>query len=268
MTAPTPTTYTDMLPVRFGAPLLNPAPNGLFTVTQWTDESGPLRWLDSGVEIRGENYGGDDAFGVWEPTDGWCPPPDPATAARKEGDRPGWLDPFAPITVWAYDQCDLTAPSRVEVRRRAQQILRLQEQTAVEREFAARLLVEAAATPGGIETAASLKLAIGYIEGVLAQTNTVGFIHIGAQWIAQDVELFKRNGAVFTSPGGHTYVIGGGYVDALDDTIVATSQPYGWRDQPTVREAIDELHNIFAAIAERSFVVGVEAVVAAVAVTP
>ncbi|PBD11481.1 hypothetical protein LIX17_06805 [Mycobacterium avium subsp. hominissuis] len=266
MTAPTPTTYTDMLPVRFVAPLLNPAPNGLFAATQWTDESGPLRWLDSGVEIRGENYGGDDAFGVWDAD--WCSPPDPATAARKEGERPGWLDPFAPITVWAYDQCDITAPSRAEVRRRAQQILRLQEQNAVEREFAARLLIEAAATPGGIETAASLKLAIGYLEGVLAQTNTVGVIHIGAQWVAQGVELFKRNGAVFSSPGGHTVVIGGGYVDGLGDILVATSQPFGWRDTPSLREAIDERHNIFAAIAERSFVVGVEAVVAAAAVTP
>ncbi|GAT09372.1 hypothetical protein H7I77_01840 [Mycolicibacterium novocastrense] len=266
MTAPAPTTYTDMLPVRFDAPLLNPAPNGLFTVTQWTDESGPLRWLDSGVEIRGANYGGEDAFGVWDAD--WCAPPDPATASRKEGERPDWIEPFAPITVWAYDQCDLTAASRAEVRQRAQQILRLQEQNAVEREFAARLPAEAAATAGGIETAASLKLAIGYLEGVLAQTNTVGFIHIGAQWVAQDVELFKRNGAVFTSPGGHTVVIGGGYVDGLDETIVATSQPYGWRDQPSVREAIDERHNICAAIAERSFVVGVEAVVAAATVTP
>ncbi|MCV7223638.1 hypothetical protein [Mycolicibacterium elephantis] len=268
MTAPTPTIYTDMLPVRFDAPLLNPAPNGLFAATQWADETGPLRWLDSGVEVRSAgNYGGEDASGVWDAE--WCPPPDPATVGqRKEGDRPDNLDPFAPMTVWAYDQCDLTAPSQAEVRQRAQQILRLQEQTAVEREFAARLLTEAAALPGGIETAVTLRLAVGYIEGVLAQTNTTGFIHVGAQWVATDPDLFKRNGAVLKSPGGHTVVVGGGYVDGLGDTLVATSQPYGWRDQPTLRKAIDERHNTFAAIAERSFVVGVEAVVAAVTVTP
>lgn len=265
MTAPTPTTYTDMLPVRFDAPLLNPAPAGLFAVTQWADETGPLRWLDSGVEIRGANYGGQDASGVWDAD--WCTPP-ALDGPRKEGERPGWLDPFPPTTVWAYDQCDLTAPSRAEVRQRAQQTLRLQEQVAVEREFAARLLAEAAALPGGITSAASLRLAVGYIEGVLAQTNTVGFIHLGAQWVAADVEVFTRNGAALRSPGGHTYVVGGGYVDGLADTIVATSQPYGWRDAPTLREAIDERHNTFAAVAERSFVVGVEAVIGAVTVTP
>ena len=32
-------------------------------------------------------------------------------------------------------------------------------------------------------------------------------------------------------------MIGGGYVDGLEDTIVATSPTYGWRDDPTVREA-------------------------------
>lgn len=267
MTAPTPTIYDSPLPVMFAAPLQNPAPFGLFTATQWTEisESEPSRHL-TGIEIRpAGNYGGEGAFGVWDAD--WCAVLS-LDGERKDGERPDWLDPFAPMTAWAYDECDLTEPSRAEVRARAQQILRLQEQPAVEREFAARLLTEAAAMPDGIETAATLKLAIGYLEGVLAQTNTVGFIHIGAQWIAQDVELFKRNGATFTSPGGHTYVIGGGYVDGLDDTIVATSQPYGWRDQLSVREAMDERHNIFAAVAERSFVVGVEAVVGAVTVTP
>lgn len=267
MTAPTPVRYDSPLPVLFTAPRQNPAPQGLFAATQWTEvgESEPSRHLN-GVEIRGENYGGENAAGVWDAD--WCAVPSLGSAQRKEGERPDWLDPFEPITVWAYDQCDLTAPSRAEVRARAQQLLRVQEQTAVEREFAARLLSEAAALPSGIETAASLKLAIGYLEGVLAQTNTIGFIHIGAQWVAQETGLFKRNGAAFTSPGGHTVVVGGGYVDGLADTIVATSQPFGWRDQPSVREAIDERHNIFAAVAERSFVVGVETVVGAVTVTP
>ena len=43
MTAPTPVRYDSMLPVRFDAPLLNPAPQGLYAVTQWTDETTPAR---------------------------------------------------------------------------------------------------------------------------------------------------------------------------------------------------------------------------------
>lgn len=41
-----------------------PAPNGLFGATQWTDEDGPLRWLPSGVDVRVFNYGGGTQFGV------------------------------------------------------------------------------------------------------------------------------------------------------------------------------------------------------------
>lgn len=263
MTAPTPTTYDRPLPVMFTAPLLNPASNGLFAATQWTEigEGEASRHLN-GVEIRGENYGGENAAGVWDAP--WCAVPSLDSAQRKDGDRPEIADPFDPITVWAFDQCDLTAPSRAEVRQRALQTLRLQEQNAVEREFAERLKVDAVGTPGGIASVASLKLAIGYLEGALAQTNTLGFIHVGAQWLSAESGLFSRSGATLKSPMGHTYIVGGGYVEGLAQSVVATSQPYGWRDQPSVREAIDERHNTFIAVAEHTFVVGVEAVVAAV----
>jgi hypothetical protein len=67
---------------------------------------------------------------------------------------------------------------------------------------------------------------------------------------------------------GHRLVFGGGYVDGLGDTLVGTSQPFGWRNAVAIREAIDERHNLFVAIAERSVVVGYEALVGAVAITP
>lgn len=51
--------------------------------------------------------------------------------------------------------------------------------------------------------------------------------------------------------------------------MVATSAPlFGWRDAAQVRTAMDERHNIFAAVAERTVLVGYEAVIAAVTVTP
>ncbi|MDP7727626.1 hypothetical protein [Mycobacterium sp. TY813] len=267
-TMPEPVTYDAMLPVPFVAPPVNPSPGGLYPATLWTEEGdGPTRWLDSGVEIRGGNYSDGQASGVWGAP--WCPPP-ALDGERKEGVRPDILDPFDPITVWAYDQCDLTAPSRAEVSERAAQILRLEEQPAAEREFAERLLADAAALPGGIASVADLAAAVGQIEATFALTNTVGYIHAGAQWLAPltEVRMVSRSGTNWVSPAGHRWIFGGGYVEGLDDTFVATSQPFGWRNSAVIREAIDERANIFAAVAERSLVIGYEAAVAAVAITP
>lgn len=60
-------TYTTLLPVPFEAPPLNPSPNGLYAATSWTEigEGEPSRHLN-GVEVKGPNYGGDNAFGIWE----------------------------------------------------------------------------------------------------------------------------------------------------------------------------------------------------------
>lgn len=273
MTAPTSlpdfpvTTHTAPLAVDFTPPLLNPAPGGLFTATTWTEVGAgePARHLH-GVDFRPVgNYGGGGAFGVWEGS--WCDHPQPGQL--KTGTRPTGLDPFYPVTVWAYDSCDLTEPSRNEVEARAAQVLRLEEQVAVERELAARLLLDAAELPGGIGTATDLTAAVAHLEGAAALTNTTVYFHVGAQWVSQDPnKLFTRSGTTWTSPLGNVWIVGGGYVDGLEDHIVATSAPYGWRDEPQVRTAIDERANTFAAVAERTVLVGYEALVAAVEIVP
>ncbi|AHB79333.1 major capsid pentamer protein [Mycobacterium phage JAMaL] len=253
--------------VHFTPPPLNPTTYGLYGAVGTWQTDPDNRW-HHGVEFRsGGNYGGEGSFGIWNAP--WCGTPDPADQL-KTGERPDNLDPFYPVTVWAYDECDLTAPSRAEVEARAAQVLRLEEQVAVEREFAARLLLDAADLETPIPTAASLALAVGALEGAAALTNTQVYFHVGAQWVSQDPTgaLFKKSGTTWTSPLGNVWVVGGGYVDGLEDTIVATSQPYGWRDEATVRTAIDEKHNLFAAVAERSVLVGYEAVIAAVTITP
>lgn len=247
--------------VHHEVPPLNPSPNGLFPATTWLDDP-DNRWLN-GVEFRGINYGGENAFGIWEGH--YCAEPVPGQ--KKEGTRPAILDPFAPITVWAYDECDLLAPTREEVKARAAQILKLEEQVAVEQEFANRLILDATALPGAIPTRAGLKAAVAYIEGELAKTNTQAFIHIGAQWVALEPTLFIGTGTTRKSPLGHTWVIGGGYVAGLGANLVATSQPFGYRTETAVRTAFDERHNIFAAVAERSVLVGYEAVLAVVTIT-
>lgn len=254
MTTPTPTT-PGLDPVRFDAPLVNPSPNGLYGVTTW-DETTLPRWLASGVEVRPHNYGGEDAFGVWAAE--WCGDPGDEI---KDGTRPEPDDPFLPITVWAYAQCDLTAPSKVETRARAQQNLRLLEQNAVEREFSARLLADV----GTPEAAADIIAAVGYLEGELAKAGVIGLIHASADLAAYAARfnLITRAGGVLKTPLGHTWVFGGGYVEGLGDTLVATSPTFGWRDTVSLREADEVRYNQFVAVAERSAVVGYEKAVAA-----
>lgn len=260
-----------LLPVQFEPPLINPSPNGLFAATDWqvpadvgtSTEGDAVRHLN-GVTFRPQgNYGGEGQFGIW-PNDS-CVGAEPVPGdLRKEGLRPDDEATFDPMVVWAYDECDLTRPSQAEVRARAAQILRLEEQTAFERFFATRLLADAGVVD---QTATSLKLAVGYLEGALALTNTLGYLHIGAQWVSQEIGLFVKSGTTLKSPLGHTWVIGGGYVDGLENTIVATSPTYGWRDEPTVRTVVDAPTNTFAAVAERTVLVGYESLIAAVEIT-
>ncbi|SHR31745.1 gp13 protein [Mycobacteroides abscessus subsp. bolletii] len=179
-------------PVLFDAPLVNPNPLGLYPAAQWTESADPLRWLPSGVEIRPWNFGLAGSFGVWAAA--WnARAGDLGPDDVKHGQRPAGLAAFAAVTVWAADECDLTAPSQAEVRTRAAQTLRLMEQGAVEREFAARLLEDA----GTVGTAAGLVAAVGHLEEMWVATNTQGgFIHAravvgGAGIASQSARAFR-----------------------------------------------------------------------------
>lgn len=255
-------TTAGLAPIVFDAPLVNPAPNGLLAVTSWQPQDGPLRWL-AGMDVTVFNYGGAGAFGVWNAD--WCATTDDLGPGDvKTGERPEMPDTFAALTTWAYDECDLTKASQAEVRTRAEQIHRLQEPNAAETAFAARLLGDAG-TPG---TAGHITAAVAWLEAALARTNTVGVIHAGAQWAAPAAEagLIVRSGAGFKTPLGNTWVFGGGYVDALDDVLVASSPVFGWRGEVDMREVPVPERNRFAVVAERSMVLGYETVVGAVSV--
>jgi hypothetical protein len=258
------TTPAVLPAIEFEAPLVNPAPGGLYPVTAWTENTGPSRFLGEGVRVRVHNFGGEASTGVWGAS--WCASPDDLGPDDiKTGERPEFLDPFEPVTVWSYDQCDLTEPSQVEVRARAAQNLRLREQVMVEREFAARLLADV----DTLDTAADIVGAVGHLEALFAETNTVGVIHASATWAASaaQAQLLVRSGTGLRTPLGHLWVFGGGYVDGLTDTLVGTSPTFGWRDEVALRETVKAEWNQFIAIAERSVVVGFEALVGAVDVT-
>lgn len=251
-------------PVPFNAPLVNPAPIGLAAATQWTDEDGPLRWLPSGVEFRVFNYGGGTQFGVWtapwNATESQLRPTD-----IKDGERPEFPDTFLAQTSYASDECGLLKRSRDEVRVRAEQVHRLLEPIQTEKTLATRMLADA-----GTPTAKTgIVAAVGAIEAMIADTGTLGFIHASAVLAAPAAQanLIRYNNGRMVTPLGHTWVFGGGYVAALGSKLVATSPTFGWRGPVALRDAPSLQHNEFKAIAERSLVIGYEALIGAVNIT-
>lgn len=262
-----------LLPIEFEAPQIEPTPGGLYAATTWATETGPPRWLASGIRVRVTNYGGEAASGIWEAA--WLAGPGDLTDDDlKTGTRPDNLDPFTPLTVWAFDQSDdgdLSDPTAAQVRYRAERILAMSEPTAVERRFAARLLADAGTPAEKI----SLAEAVGHLEELFAATGTLGVIHAraGLLAIAESNRLIVRDPAapgVLRTPAGHRWAFGGGYATpgALGDTLIATSALYGWRDVVLINDTFQHALNRYAAVAERSVVVGYERAIGAAEVTP
>lgn len=251
-------------PVRFDAPLVNPASTGLFAATQWTSDAEPFRWLPSGVEIRPWNFRL-SGFGVWaaawDAVQSDLGPDD----VKAPGVRPESLPVFAPITTFASDEGDPSPESQAEVLVRAQQIHRLQEPNAVGAVFAERMLDDV----GTPDTADDLVGAVAQIEAQFADENTVGYIHASPMWAASAAQamLLVRSNTGLKSPLGHTWVFDGGYRSALGETLVATSQPFGWRGEVVTRSGVDLELARFQAIVERSMVIGYEHAAGAVTVT-
>ena len=242
-------------------PPARPAPRGVFDAVTWIQNGTlPLRFLD-GITVRQSNIGLDAQLGVWG--EDWCG--DPNDTKAKNRPDPVHLE-TAPITVYAWDsnQCgDLTQGSRDEVRARAQQIMTLGEQTAVEKSLAQRFLAEVP-TP---TTATTITEAVSVLEAALARAGVTGCIHASPKWAAYlAAEARLSNGG--TSPMGHRWVFGNGYTDTLGDTLVATTDLYGWRGPLAVRDTIQHDHNQYVVLVERSLLIAYEAAVAAVTVTP
>lgn len=261
MTAP----VTAFGVVEWDAPLVNPWPQGLFTVVTWAEETPPLRWLEEGVRIWPHNFE-HDGVGYWGGP--MCGEPGSSTFSesllKEAGLRSAPSEPFAPVVVYSVDECGPDAANRSEIPARAQQNLRLQEQIMVERAFTDRLIADTDA----IGSVSDVRAAIGYLENELARTNTVGVIHAEPAVASEEWGLVIGNGAMLRSPLGHRWVFGGGYVDVLNGLMVATSPVFGLRSEVMVTAALDEVHDRYIAIAERTFVVGYEKLVAAVTFGP
>ncbi|QXF79746.1 hypothetical protein HBA53_00460 [Rhodococcus pyridinivorans] len=248
------------LPVAYDAPPTNPANNGLYLVATIHDipASQPSR-LSWGVDIYPINF--DPGWGTTESEP--CATPDEPIFS---GIRAQPEDPFAPLTVWGYDECD-PSESIDEQKTRALQNLRLHEQGLVESHFAAHLLA-AAGTP---TVMADVVTALAELEVRIGETGIQGaVIHLSQRYstILDAAGISVGSGPLPRTRLGNLLAFGGGYDSVLGTTMVATGQVFVWRSEIFTQDVLDVDAHLRSVIAERTIVAGTEAVIAAVEVTP
>lgn len=253
------------------------SPYGLDAATTWTEAASPeaLRWLPAGVQFRLRAHRDPGTAGVWGAP--WCVSPDDLdpdddlkTGPPPEDNDP---EPFEAQTIFAFDRLyacgNLSAYDRAEVRERAENTFAAREPIQVETAFATRALADAG-TPTTVD---DLLGAVSHLEETFAATGTVGLIHarVGLLSIAENQRLIVRDPAlpgVLWTPNGQRWAFGGGYATPLGDTLIGTTSTFGWRDQVQFREAIKYQQDQYIVIAERSVIVGYEALIGAVEITP
>ena len=242
-------------PLDYTAPLARPSGGGLYAAATLIDRPDPSR-LSGGVAIWPTNC--DPAFGAW--------PADPCAdtaGLTKSGDRSAPTDPFEPVVVWGYDECDPTETDDAVIER-AEHNLVLGEQITVEAALAARLLADTAPT-----AVHDVVAAVSALEAALTRRALTGVIHASPEVAAYAAHfgLIVRSGSALRTPLGHTWSFGGGYAEAdgvESTTLFATGTVTVWRDAPSSRTTLDARHNRRAAVAERTIVAGYECAVGAV----
>lgn len=244
----------------YDPPLVAANNSGLYGAVNWLqDGTEPVRFFDSGVEFRPQNTGLDTQVGVW--TENWLVSAASIVTDKTQDRTTDFPDAFTATVVYAWDHNyngDLTAESRSEVDARARHAMNLLEVPTVEGQVASRLVTDA----GSVTTKTGLVATVGYLEGELAKKGIEGYFHVGAQYAAYASEA--RLNMSGRTPLGHRWVFGGGYVAGLGAKIVVTTQPYGWRGPATLTPAFIKYdQNQYLAVAERSTVIGYEAVLAA-----
>lgn len=244
-------------PVQYEAPPVNPSTTGLYLVSAMIDlpEDAPIRIL-SGVDVFPRNC--DPGWGTWSVE----PCAIPEEGVLKSGQRAVANDPFEPLEVWGYDECDPTEPVD-EIQARALQNLRLHEQGLLEAHFAARLLADAAPV-----SVPDLVAAIGELEVALGESGTTGVIHLSQRYSSalDAAGVSVGTGPIPRTKLGNALAFGGGYDAVLGSTLVATGPTTVWRSPVFQQDTVSPEENLRAAVAERTLVAGYECLHGAVTV--
>lgn len=244
---------------------LPPFPQGLYQHVKWVQDEQGKFLINEGVVFKPMNFGAE--LGAYDA--GWCEEPTPPLTPMERPDIDNLeANPFTHETVWTADtnECgDLTAQSRQEVRDRVLANFLRTEQVAAERQFAATLLDDLGAFSITPTPATSIKDAMGILTDAAAEVG-VGdvYVHGRPYWALQEYGLFTAD---LQTTLGIQLVVGGGYVDGLGDTLVATTPVYGWRTSPGQLESLSPEENDLYSLTQRSVLFGYEKIIAAVTIS-
>lgn len=253
MTSPLP-------PIEFEATPLNPPGFGLYAAAALHDQSGPSRLL-GGVTLRQINCGG--AVGHWAAD--VCARPDQGAdpQIKLASGTHDWTDPFAAAVLYSATVCDPREPIN-DIRARAEHALRLNEPVEGDKMFTALLAADADQVSLG--ASASVPLAVGKLESALYQRGITGVIHAPRSYAALVPDLVIRGSGspVLRTPLGHTWSFG----TVPEGKLYATGPAHVWRDEVSLRDALEPWDGDQYALAERTVVVGYECMSIVTTVTP
>lgn len=252
---------STFLPVQFRPPHAQPVLGDLWTATTWGFEDSIPRWLSGGVQVRTENYGTASSVGIWEVDDPFCGDPGDQV---KTGTPPVDGDPWPPTVVWGFaEQCDPFEPVP-DVRRRAEHNLMVQRQRLVEEQFAGQAVERAPTlavlTASGCVRGCAFVDAVAALDAAIADTMVPAYVvaPVTAMAAARATDQIVDRSPVRCTPLGNRWVFCPG---GDPDVLVAVSQPFGWSSPLRVETAVDDDSGLTVAVAEQTFVVGVEQVI-------
>lgn len=257
-------TTPGLPPIEFTPAALTPQGYGLAAAaSQITEVSGPARHLGG---VRVWPYNCDTGYGTYSAA--LCSEDEPAIKAAE--DRPEPVT-FEPVVVWAADECR-PDQTESEVLARAAHTRRLMEPLLVEGAFATALLADA----GSPTVVPDIATAVGVLEEFMGDQGYPGVIHAARRWAAPATgyRWANQTGPFYSTPLGSRWAFGGGYADALGNTLVVTGPVHIWRNAPfeqvvtTGNHVEPEFNNTVYALSERIVVVGYECAVMAVEIDP
>lgn len=194
-----------------------------------------------------------------------CPDDSPAEESPTEkvfDSIPGFVE-AEPFIVYGSSQCGAVGTDAARAEERARENLENGEQFEVESAMAAVLASQDVVLPNEPLVAGAVAALEQWLYGTAAY-GRIGFIHAspGVAALAAAEEQWVKDGNLYRTPYGTIWSVGGGYPEG---TIFISGEARVWRsdiDVPDPMQTFDRSINQWFTVAERTYAVAVDCLVA------